>query len=254
MNRCLFHSHDIIFEEGCPHRTLNPINEELELNIIPEEYNIFDLVDSEDEQAELQEGVVPAWAQALILMIAEAVPDAHLMPLPPLPPSPPPPQHSDHTRIPSTAAPNAAQTEADVLAAAEQGLDWAQGNKNPTSIAFSASMLNIDKWVPNSYSEATTRPNLWKGPMDENMGQMEEAKQAVKELGKSFKIKDLSNIQFVLGIRIICNCKTNLLMIDQEEYIKHSLKKHGMSDCKTEIHPTACWSHSVSLPVTIDPR
>ncbi|KAG6840150.1 hypothetical protein H0H87_012352, partial [Tephrocybe sp. NHM501043] len=125
--------------------------------------------------AEPQEGIVPARAQAPI-PIAKVIPDAHLAPPPPLPPPPPPPRRSDRTRVPSAAARNAAQTEADVLAAAERGLDWARGNKNPTGTALSASTLDIDKWVPNSYSEAMTRPDLWKGPMDEEMGRMFERK------------------------------------------------------------------------------
>ncbi|KAG6838044.1 hypothetical protein C0991_002359, partial [Blastosporella zonata] len=77
----------------------------------------------------------------------------------------------------SAAARDAEDTERRVSAAAKSGLDWANTNARPRPTALSTALANTDpNWIPRSYSEAMTRPDLWKTPMDEEIARMEERK------------------------------------------------------------------------------
>ena len=65
----------------------------------------------------------------------------------------------------------------------------------------------------------------------------EEAERAWVELGEKFEIKDLGEIRFVLGIHITRNREKRLIVLDQEEYLKRTLKKFGMTDCTPKYTP-----------------
>lgn len=59
-----------------------------------------------------------------------------------------------------------------------------------------------------------------------------ETKHLKEHLNSEFKIKDLGNVKYFLGVRIKCNYETGIITLDQENYIEQILKRFGMSDCK----------------------
>ncbi|KAF5387622.1 hypothetical protein D9615_000717 [Tricholomella constricta] len=145
----IFRSRDVIFEEGRANRTLAPIDE-----------------DADDGQSLLND-FLPAEAATTPAPTEQAPPHA------PAITEPTELRRSTRTKTISNAALEAIDTEKAADAAADKGLDWARENKRSTGTALSAI---TDSWLPKSYSEAMTRPHLWKGPMDEEMARMHEWK------------------------------------------------------------------------------
>lgn len=83
----------------------------------------------------------------------------------------------------------------------------------------------------------------------------EEAKKARQELGTNFEIKDLGDLKFVLSIRITRDRTQKLITLDQEEYIKRTLEKYGMTDCTlkyTPLPPGIVLSQSQALSTAED--
>lgn len=54
-----------------------------------------------------------------------------------------------------------------------------------------------------------------------------------EELQKQFKIKDLGDIKYCIGIHVERDRKKGIIYLDQRKYIKEVLNKYGMSDCKS---------------------
>lgn len=66
----------------------------------------------------------------------------------------------------------------------------------------------------------------------------QETKQYFKEeLHKKFKIKDLGDINYCLGIHVERDRTKGILYLDQRKYIQEVLNKFGMSDCKSVQTP-----------------
>ncbi|GLB39961.1 putative reverse transcriptase (RNA-dependent DNA polymerase) [Lyophyllum shimeji] len=159
-NGSIFRSRDVIFEEGSAHRTLSssagPTTEGETLDdFLPDE-----------PVAPVAGPAPPALAPAPAPVL--------------LPPAPSPviPRRSERIRNPSAAAVGAIETEARIEEGAEKGLDWARDNAVPTNTALLTTPKSTDDyhWFPRSYSEAMTRPDLWKEPMDKEIARMHERK------------------------------------------------------------------------------
>lgn len=58
-----------------------------------------------------------------------------------------------------------------------------------------------------------------------------------EELQKQFKIKDLGDIKFCIGIHVERDRKKGVIYLDQKKYIQEVLNKYGMSDCKSVKTP-----------------
>ena len=58
-----------------------------------------------------------------------------------------------------------------------------------------------------------------------------------KDLMSEFKIKDLDQVHFCLGMQICCDSSSGCIIIDQEKYIYETLERFGMKDCnETSIY------------------
>lgn len=57
------------------------------------------------------------------------------------------------------------------------------------------------------------------------------------ELNKKFKMKDLGDLCYCIGIHIERDRKNGVIYLDQRKYILEVLQKYGMSDCKTVKTP-----------------
>ena len=57
------------------------------------------------------------------------------------------------------------------------------------------------------------------------------------DLSQQFSMKDLGDVQYVLGIQIERNRAAHTLSISQGEYIRHVLERFGMTDCKPVATP-----------------
>ena len=65
-----------------------------------------------------------------------------------------------------------------------------------------------------------------------------ESKNYIKdELKKQFKIKDLGDINYYIGIHVERDRKKGVIYLDQKKYIHEVLNKYGMSDCKSVKTP-----------------
>jgi hypothetical protein len=52
------------------------------------------------------------------------------------------------------------------------------------------------------------------------------------QIGKSFKMKDLGNLEECLGVRIEKNLKTRTIRLNQTKHVQKLLDRFGMSECK----------------------
>lgn len=67
---------------------------------------------------------------------------------------------------------NSIASERAIESAAADGLSWA--TDQPLSEAFPANINPDDLWIPVSYDEAITRPDLWDGPIKKEMDRLRE--------------------------------------------------------------------------------
>jgi hypothetical protein len=63
------------------------------------------------------------------------------------------------------------------------------------------------------------------------------------DLAQAFKMKDLGEVQNVLGLRVQQHRATRRLWIDQTHYIEDVLKEFGHLDCKTVSTPADGYEH-----------
>lgn len=68
----------------------------------------------------------------------------------------------------------------------------------------------------------------------------EETDKLVSVLSSNFKIKNLGQVQQCLGMRIKIDKKSNVITLDQEEYIDQLLHKFNMINCKSATTPMEC--------------
>ncbi|RDB21876.1 Retrovirus-related Pol polyprotein from transposon TNT 1-94 [Hypsizygus marmoreus] len=161
----IFRSRDVIFEEGFSHRTLSAAEGP---SVAGENPELDDF---------LPPDIPPAGPVAVA---APAQPELNV------------PRRSGRIRIPTTAAREAEETEDRIREGAAQGLDWAHDDEALSNSAIATHSGRLDNtrvplafatipennvhWVPRSYSEAMTQPELWKEPMDKEIGRMHERK------------------------------------------------------------------------------
>ena len=70
------------------------------------------------------------------------------------------------------------------------------------------------------------------------MSASEDEVMAVKaQLSAEYKLKDLGEVNVVLGMRVRRSIKEGWLTIDQEDYATEVLKKFDMWDCKPQQIP-----------------
>lgn len=58
-----------------------------------------------------------------------------------------------------------------------------------------------------------------------------------EQLHKQFKMKDLGDLSYCIGIHVERDRKKGIIYLDQKKYILEVLKKYGMSDCKSVRTP-----------------
>ena len=63
--------------------------------------------------------------------------------------------------------------------------------------------------------------------------------ETTKFLSKNFKMKDLGNASFVLGIQILQDLSQGILQSSQKSYIEKVLNRFGMKDCSSGYTPVA---------------
>ena len=69
-------------------------------------------------------------------------------------------------------------------------------------------------------------------------GRSNERLAAIKPaLSEKFQVKDLGELQYFLGIKVIQDHKNRSVWIGQESYTKNILRKFGMKDAKTVRTP-----------------
>ena len=72
-----------------------------------------------------------------------------------------------------------------------------------------------------------------------------------KWLSSNFKIKDMGESSYVLGVKILRDCSKCLLGLSQEMYIKKMLQRYHMHDCKPMDTPI---ERNLSLNLDICPK
>jgi hypothetical protein len=174
-SRRIFHSCDIIFEEGVTHRTLDTgslsAGEQLSDDegyvtlSEPELPNTPSIQD--DERAQ---GLAPAHLTAPTIPVTPVITPLTAV-------EPPVPHHSTWNMVPTCAINESRESEQHIGQARRDGEEWA---KMVTINAFLTHLddtvaLLIDpenNWIPNSYTEGMTRLDLWKEPMDKEIANM----------------------------------------------------------------------------------
>ncbi len=59
----------------------------------------------------------------------------------------------------------------------------------------------------------------------------------VQDLNTEFKVKDLGQLEFYLGIKVDRNREMGTITLSQERYIENLLDKFGMADCRPVSTP-----------------
>ena len=57
------------------------------------------------------------------------------------------------------------------------------------------------------------------------------------DLGKHFKVKDLGEVKFLLGIEVICNRRTGRIALSQQVYVDQLLKRYNLQGVKLAATP-----------------
>lgn len=65
-------------------------------------------------------------------------------------------------------------------------------------------------------------------------------------MDKHFKITDLGEIHYILGLQIKCNCKNHFLYLNQSFYIDSILEQFGMGSCHP-VSTSLVTNHNLSL-------
>jgi Reverse transcriptase (RNA-dependent DNA polymerase) len=171
----IFRSRDVIFEEGVAHRTLDTgsltAGEQLsddEDHVTLSEPGLSNTPSIQDD--ERAQGLVPAHLSAPTIPITPII-------TPPATVETPVPRRSTRNTVPTRAINESRESEQHIGQARRDGEEWAKMvtiNAFLTHLDDTAALL-IDpenNWIPNSYTEAMTRPDLWKEPMDKEITNM----------------------------------------------------------------------------------
>ena len=170
----MYRSRDVIFEEGIGNRTLSaqPVSNEGEIDHVI-------LQPADNSQPILNPGLVP------IHIAIESIPP-QLVPQPALPHSQAISRRPTRAKQPSGALLRSQESEKEVGEAANAGMGWATDGPptriqsayiESTALATAVTSPLPDPenfWLPNSYSEAMTRPDIWSGPIEKELKVMKE--------------------------------------------------------------------------------
>ena len=72
-----------------------------------------------------------------------------------------------------------------------------------------------------------------------------------KWLSSNFEMKDMREVNYVLGVKILKDCSKQLLGLSQETYINKMLKRYHMHDCKPMDTPV---ERNLSLSLDMCPK
>lgn len=67
-----------------------------------------------------------------------------------------------------------------------------------------------------------------------------ETENVISVLSSNFKIKNLGQVQQCLGMRVRIDKESNVVTLDQEQYVEQLLEKFNMSNCKVASTPMEC--------------
>ena len=168
----VYRSRDVIFEEGIGHRTISapPVSNEGELDHVvlqPTDNTTQPVPDS---------GLVPAH------VTTESTPPQPVLPVPV--PQPQVIRRSTRVKNPSEALLRSQASERDVEEAANSGKEWANNSAilsayiESTALETTTNTTSLPDpenfWLPNSYAEAMTRPDIWTGPIEKELKVMKD--------------------------------------------------------------------------------
>jgi hypothetical protein len=172
----MLRSRDVIFEEGIGHRTISTpqVSNEGEADHV-----ILQSIGDVQPTPEL--GLIPAHTTTTT---GPPLPQSILLAPEPIPQNT---RWSTHVRHPSEALLKSQASERNVEDTANSGKEWAT-NDTPTgvlsayidSIALETTSTSVplpdpeNFWLPNSYSEAMSRPNIWSGPIKKELSVMKD--------------------------------------------------------------------------------
>jgi hypothetical protein len=77
--------------------------------------------------------------------------------------------------------------------------------------------------------------DLFSACAKEDLAEMEADRRA---LSRKYTVKDLGDAKLVLGMRVTRDRKRKLLWLDQEQYVRKLLLRHGMEECRTMATPS----------------
>jgi hypothetical protein len=174
----IFRSRDVIFEEGIAHRTFDTgsliggehayNHEEDHISLSnPDPSDIPHIQD--DERAQ---GLVPAHITTPMISTTPVIS--------PTPTEQPTLRRSTRNIVPTCAITESCESEQLVGDAKHDGKEWGTDAKMATIKAYLAHLDNTaalladpdNNWLPDSYAEAMTRPDLWKDAMDKEIDNM----------------------------------------------------------------------------------
>lgn len=151
-----YRSRDVVFEEGVANRTLTNYPN-----------NTFDSDDTFDYPDTAGPPIPPVPAAAP--SVPAPMPPTLITPPTPvsIPQPPPEPRRSTRTRKQTTALNESLASEQTITSAASDGLAWANDSvtAQPDGPAALLTVNPDDTWIPRTYSEAMTRPDLWGEPI-----------------------------------------------------------------------------------------
>lgn len=178
-NGRIFRSRDVVFEEGRAHRTLEhsdaPSTGEIEDHVVLDDPPAPEAAPETIQDDERIQGIAPAHD-------APSIPIAPT-PVTEIPDAIPTTRRSNRKTKPTTALKDSLASEESIETARRLNVDWATDSRQPRMAAVIAAMTEFDdaralltnpddNWIPNSYTEAMTRPDLWKEPMDEEIAKL----------------------------------------------------------------------------------
>jgi hypothetical protein len=160
-----YRSRDVIFEEGVGHRTLD---QDGPANTGEEDSDVLGqpVIDS-GHQVPTHTAPDTDASDVSTIYSPQTQPDI--------------PRRSTRSRVPSQALLRSQESNKDVEAAAREGRDWATNNTVPevfnafVKSSIPATLPEPDNfWLPDSYTEAMSRPDIWQGPIDKELNVMKD--------------------------------------------------------------------------------
>lgn len=159
-----YRSCDVIFEEGSANRTIT--------NCPKWTLDADDTFDFQDPSYGIPTTPTPITTPIIPPTPTIAAPKQATPTLPPpvtiKPPAPIEPRRSTHDWNPTSNMWDSVASEQSIEVAKAEGLAWAT-NKRARAGVFLSNVNPDDLWIPRTYEEAMTRPDLWGAPIKKGM-------------------------------------------------------------------------------------